>query len=124
MKKNQKKGMSNGKKMVAGAGVAAGVAALSAGAYYMFGPKAKAHQKKVSALMSKIKKEVQVQARKAKVASGPLYHKAVDMVATKYAKEYKLHEKDIKAFAKILKSDLKKAKKTTKKVVKKLKRKI
>ncbi len=117
--KNKKSGMSGGS-MVA---VGAGVAALGAGAYYLMGPKGKAHQKKVSALAAKMKKEVTSQAKKMKEISMPVYHKTVDMIAENYAKQYKMHEGDIQAFAKKLKSEWKaSAKKVTKKVVSKSKR--
>jgi len=96
--------MSTGKKMVIGAGMAA----LGAGAYYLFGPEAKAHQKKATALMAKMKKEIATEIKKAKTKTMPAYKKAVDTISANYAKQYKLHEKDIKAFAKKLKQ-LKKA---------------
>lgn len=51
MKKNKK--MSVGKKLAIGAGVVA----MGAGAYYLLGPNAKAHQKKMSLLATKVKKE-------------------------------------------------------------------
>ena len=58
MKKNNKKSGVSGKKVAAvGAGMAA-LGAMGAGAYYLLGPKAKAHQKKATALMAKMKKEV------------------------------------------------------------------
>ena len=90
--------------------VGAGIAAVGAGAYYLLGPKGKAHQKKATILMAKIKKEVQSEVKKAKKATAPLYHKAVDIVSENYAKQYKMHEKDIKAFAKKLKAEWKKIK--------------
>ena len=123
MKKDNMKKIS-GKKIVAtGAGmVALGVA--SAGAYYMFGPKAKAHQKKAVALMAKMKKDVTNEIKKAKDAGMPVYHKAIDMVSENYAKQYKEHEKEIKALAKTLKGELKTvSKKITKKPVKVAKKK-
>ncbi len=116
MKKNQKKvitnkksGISAGKKVAIGAGVAAlGVA--TAGAYYLLGPNAKAHQKKASILMAKMQKEAMQKAKKVKNLTEPLYHKAVDALAQQYSTQYKVHEKDIKAFAKTLKSEWKKLK--------------
>ena len=60
MKKNKK--MSGGKKMMVGAGMAA----LGAGAYYLLGPDAKKHQKKASAVIVKMKKEVESEFKKAK----------------------------------------------------------
>lgn len=108
MKKNLKKAIKkskmSGKKM---ATIGAGVVAVGAGAYYLFGPKAKVHQKKASILMAKMKKEVASEIKKAKKVSVPIYHKTVELVSKNYAKQYKLHEKDIKAIAKKLKSEWK-----------------
>ena len=56
--------MSTGKKVVIGAGVGAGIAALSAGAYYFLGPKGKAHQQKAKALVAKYKPEIKKLANK------------------------------------------------------------
>lgn len=99
----KKTGMSAGKKVAIGAGVVA-ASALTAGAYYLLGPNAKAHQKKASVLMTKMEREVLSKIKKAKKMSLPIYHKAVDVVSENYAKQYKAHEKDIKIFAKQLKS--------------------
>jgi uncharacterized protein HemX len=60
MKKSKK--MSVGKKIAIGAGVAA----IGAGAYYLLGPKAKAHQKKVSVLANKAKKEAKKEMKEIK----------------------------------------------------------
>ncbi|HEY4513242.1 MAG TPA: hypothetical protein VJH06_01890 [Candidatus Paceibacterota bacterium] len=123
---NKKDGIS-GKGMMA---AAAGAAAIGAGAYYLLGPNAKVHQKKAKALFDKMKKEVKREINKVKEVTPPLYHKAVDVVSRNYAKQYKLHEKDIKAFGKKLKDEwrdvsdqaaktVKKSKSAVKKVVKK-----
>ncbi len=70
-----KKKISKGKVMTIGAGVAA----LGAGAYYLLGPNARAHQKKVLAmhkkgfvLATKVKKELLSEYKKAKVFKGEL----------------------------------------------------
>lgn len=112
MQKNNKKSEVSKKGMVV---AAAGAAALGAGAYYLLGPKAKAHQKKAKVLMAKIKKEVESEIKKAKVVGAPLYHKTVDFVSENYSKEYKAHEKEIKDFAKKLKSEWKNVSKIAKK---------
>ena len=113
--KKKKGGMSGGK-MLAGV---AGAAALGAGAYYLLGPKAKAHQKKAKTLMTKIQKEVGAEIKKAKEEGTPMYHKVVDMVSENYAKQYQMHEPEIKAIAKKLKSEWKKiSKKPIKKTTK------
>ncbi len=102
--KNKKSGMKAGKVLAAGAGMAA----LGAGAYYLFGPDGKKNQKKATALMNKIKKEVENKVGKVEKVGVPVYHKVVDVVSENYAREYQAHEKDIKAFAKKLKSEWKK----------------
>lgn len=109
MKKVKK--MSMGKKIVLGAGVAA----LGAGAYYLLGPKGKENQKKALALASRMKKEAEKEIKKAKKATVPVYNKIVDTISSNYAKQYKLHEKDIKSFAKKLKGEWKKVEKNYKK---------
>lgn len=113
MKKN--KGISSGK--------IAAVAALGAGAYYLLGPKAKMHQRKAKVLMAKMKKEVSSEIKKAKQVSTPIYHKAVDIISKNYAKQFKMHEKDIEAFAKQLKNEWNGASKVVKKSAKTLKKK-
>ena len=117
-----KKVIKHKKSGVSGVKVLAGVAALGvagAGAYYLLGPKAKAHQKKASTLFAKIKKEIEVEVKKAKEAGTPIYHKTVDMVSENYAKQYQMHEPEIQAFAKKLKSEWKgMGKKTVKKPAK------
>lgn len=117
MKKNtnKKSGMSGGGKIAIGAGVAA----VGAGAYYLFGPKAKAHQKKAVTFMSKIKKDVEREVKKAKKITTPIYHDIVDTISSNYVKQYKIHEGDVKVFAKKLKSEWKGASKIVKKTVKK-----
>jgi len=115
----KKKNKIGGKGMAA---AAAGAAALGAGAYYLFGPNKKEHQKKAKVLMGKMRKEIVREAKKAKAVTIPVYHKAVDAISDTYAKEYKLHEKDIRAIAQKLKGEWKGAKTTVKKSVSKLKK--
>ncbi len=83
------------------------MAALGAGAYYLFGPNGKANQKKAKALYAKMKTEVKKEVKKVKEVTPPMYHKAVDVISKNYAKQYKLHEKDIKSIAQKLKSEWK-----------------
>ncbi len=112
-----------GKKVAIGATVAA-LSAVTGGAYYLLGPNAKAHQKKANILRTKIQKEVQREVKKAKEVTVPLYHKAVDVVSENYAKQYKMHEGDIRAIAKKLKGEWKSVNKTVKKAVKAAKKKV
>lgn len=117
MKKNKK--MSGTKKVAIGAGVAT----LAAGAHYLFGPKAKVHQKQAKALVGKIKKEVVEEIKKAKTKTAPVYHKVVDTISANYAKQYKIHENDIKALSKKLKSEWEGISKKVTKTAKDLKKK-
>ena len=109
MKKNtnNKKSGSVGKTIAIGVGAAA----VGAGAYYLLGPKSKAHQKKAKALIAKMQKEVKIKVAEAKVVTEPLYHKAVDFLSANYAKQYKEHGPAIKAFANKLKKEWKSSKK-------------
>jgi hypothetical protein len=108
MKKNTSKDSKKGGSHMSKTGMAAaaaGAAAVGAGAYYLLGPNAKAHQKKVSTIVSKMKKEVEKQAKKAEDLSTPIYHKVVDAVAENYAKQYKMHENDIRYIAQKIKQE-------------------
>jgi hypothetical protein len=117
MKNNTKKGISTGEKIAIGGTVAA-LSAATVGAYYLLGPNAKEHQKKVKVLMSKMKKEVASQAKKAKVIALPMYHQTVDAIADNYSKQYKIYEGDIQVLAQKLKEGWKKSQQTVKKVAK------
>ncbi|KND52115.1 MAG: hypothetical protein AB198_00910 [Parcubacteria bacterium C7867-003] len=115
VKKIVKKGVSKG----SAAAIGVGLAVVGAGAYAMFGPNGKANQKKAKAWMAKMEKEVQAKLVKVKTVSGPVYAKAVDALSAQYARQYKDHAGDIKAFAKDLKTKWKSVK--TSSVVKKVK---
>jgi hypothetical protein len=99
----KKKGISGGKILAAGAGVAA----LAGGAYYLLGPDAKKNQKKALATVAKMKKEVEKEMKKAKEVGIPAYHKAVDVISENYAKQYEMHAPEIRAFAQMLKKEWK-----------------
>ncbi|MES2023178.1 MAG: hypothetical protein V4439_00655 [Patescibacteria group bacterium] len=82
-KKSAKGGMSGGKMLA----VSAGVAALGAGAYYLLGPKSKVHQKKASALVSKVKKDIVSEIKRDIKKARPLVKKVIKKVTnTKKAK--------------------------------------
>jgi len=118
MKKGAKNGISKSKIVAVGAGLAT----IGAGAYYLFGPNAKIHKKKATALLSKMKTEAIREVKKAKEVGIPAYHKAVDAVSKNYAKQYKLHEKDVKAISKKLKGEWKTVSKMVKKTAKNFKK--
>ncbi len=112
----KKSGISVGKVVAIGAGVAA----LGAGAYYFLGSNGKKNQKKAAVWMSSMKKEISQKMTTIKNATEPIYHKAVDAITVSYGKQYKEHAPEIKAFAKQLKSEWKGAQKQVKKAVKKI----
>ncbi|MEI6316272.1 MAG: hypothetical protein WCO65_00920 [bacterium] len=96
-KQVKKNGMSAGKI----AAIGAGVAAVSAGAYYFMGPKGKAHQKKAATLIKGMEQKLE---RKAK----PMIKNA----DKKFIEAVKKIEKNAK-------KEISKAKKITKKILKK-----
>lgn len=101
--------------------IGVGVAATAAGAYYLFGPKGKAHQKKAKALVVKMKSELNKQIRKVKSASQPVYHSIVDAISKAYSKEYKEHIPEINALARELKGQWKSIQNKTKPSTRKVK---
>ncbi|MCE9628507.1 MAG: hypothetical protein K8Q91_00710 [Candidatus Vogelbacteria bacterium] len=75
----------SGVKKVAAAGVVgAGVAALSVGAYLMFGPDAKKNRKIVRGWAVKMKGEIIEKLENAKEVTEPVYQQVVDQVSKKY----------------------------------------
>jgi len=67
-------------------GIGAGIAALSAAAYIMFGPNGKKNQKALRGWAVKMKGEVIEKLEQAKEITEPVYHSIVDQVQAKYAK--------------------------------------
>lgn len=65
--------------------VGAGVAALSAAAYLLFGPEGKKHRKDLKSWMLKMQGEVMEKMEKAKELTAPAYEAMVDQVGKKYA---------------------------------------
>lgn len=70
-------------KMVA---VGAGIAALSAAAYVLFGPEGKKNRKAIRGWAIKMKGEVIEKLENAKEITEPVYHDIVNKVSEKYAK--------------------------------------
>lgn len=114
----QKKGMSVGKEVAIGAGIAA----VGAGAYYLFGPKGKQHQRKAKAWAVEMEKDVEKKINKVKSITEPIYHNVIDTIAVNYSKKYKENKKEIDALAKKLKGEWKNIKNKTRPIVKKVKR--
>jgi gas vesicle protein len=119
-KQTKKSGISTGKVIAIGAGVAA----LGAGAYYLLGPDGKKNQKKATDWMLKMKKEAEQKVKKVKKATEPVYHSVVDTLAANYSKQYKEHSGDIKAFATELKKNWNKTEKKVKPILNKTKKNI
>lgn len=114
--------MKKNKNIVKIAAISAGVVAVGAGAYYLLGPKSKAHQKKIKDVASKIKNEVSDKLKDIKDITVPIYNETVDAISETYSKEYKDHSKEIGAFADKLKSDWKNTKQTIKPKIKEIKK--
>lgn len=82
VKKIEKKGLEA--KTIAGIG--AGVAALSAAAYVLFGPDGKKNRKIIRGWTVKMKGEIIEKFENAKEITEPIYHEIVENVQAKYAK--------------------------------------
>jgi len=95
MKKNQNN--KAGKVLGAAVGAVAGVAALSAAAYVLFGAEGKKHRKQIKGWAVKMKGEIIEKFEEAKEVTEPMYNKVVDEVASKYAKTKGVNEKEVKA---------------------------
>jgi hypothetical protein len=106
-----------GKDIAIGAGIAAAVAAV-AGAYFLYGAKdAAKNRKKVKAWSLKAKGEVLEKLEKLSDINEEIYHKIVDEVSAKYQKIKDIDQKDIENFVGELKSHWKKIEKEVKKKI-------
>lgn len=96
-------------KMTAGkiVAVGAGVAALSATAYYFLGPNGKKNQKKAKAWMVGMEKDIEKKAKAVKDMSESVYHKIVDDTIKPYMAKNIPDTKEIKAYAMMLKKEWK-----------------
>jgi len=92
-KKVSKKGLST--KAVVGIG--AGVAALSAAAYVLFGPQGKKNQKAIRSWAVKMKGEIIEKFEDAKELTEPVYHKIIDSAEAKYAKLKNVDKEELAA---------------------------
>lgn len=104
------------------AAIGAGIAAVGAGAYYLFGPQGRQHRGKTKAWMTEMEIEVEKRLRKAKRITGPLYQNTIDALAAAYSKQYKEHAGEINAFAKKLKGEWKNARRAARPVMKEARR--
>ena len=120
-KQIKKKGVSAGKAVVLGAGLAT----IGASAYYFLGPNGKKNQKNAKIWMTSMKNEIEKKVSNAKKVTAPTYHKIVDTISDMYSAKHKEHKGEIEAFANYLKLELKDLKaqvkpiqKSTKKIIK------
>jgi len=86
-------------KVSAGAavGAVAGIAALTAAAYVLFGPDAKKNQKAIRGWAVKMKGEMIEKFEKARELTEPAYHRIVDEVSAKYAKAKNVDQAELAA---------------------------
>lgn len=118
----------NNKISVGGAvGFAAGLAALAAGGYFIFGPQGAKNRKVIKGWTLKAKGEVLEKIEKLKEVTPEMYNKVIDEVTAKYAKvkdvsadEVAALSGDLKKHWKAIARDLAPKKKAVKKVVKKV----
>lgn len=99
-------------------GVGAGIAALSAAAYLLFGPEGNKNRKKIKGWAVKMKGEIIEKLEEVKEVTEPVYNKIIDEVGAKYAKAKGLTEQEVKdAVAELKKhwKNMAKAKKPAKK---------
>lgn len=107
-------------------GLAAGLAALAAGSYFIFGPQGKKNRKAIKGWSLKMKGEVLEKIEKLQEVTPELYNKVIDEVSSKYAKAKGVSEEevamlvnDMKKHWKAISNDLAPKKKVAKKAAKK-----
>lgn len=76
-------------------GIGAGVAALSAAAYILFGPNGKKNQKAIKGWTVKMKGEIIEKFENAKELTEPVYHNIIDGIQAKYAKIKNVDPKEL-----------------------------
>jgi len=92
-------GLSTGKKLVIGAGMAA----LGAATYYFFGPEGQKHRKDFKSWTIKMKADIIEKIDEAGEVTESLYHKIIDEVAEMYVKAGKAGKEEISVYAETLK---------------------
>ncbi len=104
--------------------IGAGVVAVAAATYFLFGPHGKKNQKKAKAWMLKMKGEVVHKLEDLENVTEPVYNKVVDGVAAAYMKAKEVAPAELRAYAKDMKKEWRHIKKAVpkKKVVAKKKK--
>jgi hypothetical protein len=98
-------------------GIGAGVAALSAAAYVLFGPNGKKNQKAIRGWAVKMKGEIIEEFEKAKELTESVYYDIIDKAEAKYAKFKNVDQEELKSIISEIKkhwNSLKKEIKATK----------
>ena len=84
-------------------GVGAGVAALGASLYILFGPQGKKNQKAIRGWAVKMKGEIIEKFEEAKELTEPVYHNIIDKVHAKYSKFKNVDQKELELVIKDIK---------------------
>ena len=105
-----KKQKSSHTSLKVGVGLAT-VAALAAGAYFLYGKNGAKNRKKIKGWMLKAKGEMLEGIEKLKEVSEPKYHEIVENVSAKYAKLKNVDAEDLAALKKEIKGQWKNIKK-------------
>lgn len=84
--------------------VSAGVAAVAAASYYLFGPKGAQHRKKLRGWVIQMKGDVIRELETLKEVSEPIYNQVVETVAKKYLQQGAIAKADVAALVKELKA--------------------
>ena len=116
-----------GSKKGSAVAVGAGVIALAAATYFLFGPNGKRNQKKARGWMMKMKGEVVERLEKIEDVTEPVYRKVVDSVAQAYATTRAIDTSELKSFTTELKKnwkDFSRGAKTAKKRIVKTAKKV
>jgi hypothetical protein len=90
-KKVEKKGIS-AKQII---GIGAGVAALTAAAYVLFGPEGKKNRKAIHGWAVKMKGEIIEKFEEVKELTEPVYHNIIDSAKAKYSKLKNVDQKEL-----------------------------
>ena len=79
--------------------ISAGVAAVAAASYYLFGPKGAQHRKAVRGWVIQMKGDVIRELETLKEVSEPIYNQIVETVAKKYLQQGAIAKADVAALA-------------------------
>jgi DNA-binding transcriptional ArsR family regulator len=87
------------KQVAVAAGVAVGLAALTAAGYFIFGPNGKNNRKQIKGWSLKMKGEILEKLEKLKDVTPEVYNAVIDEVSAKYGKLKNISEEEVAAIA-------------------------